>query len=337
MGRRVVTVFGGSGFLGRHVVRRLASEGAIVRVAVRDPEAANFLKPLGEVGQVVPMAADVTDPASVADVVRGASEVVNLVGILFERGRRTFQRVHAEGAANVAKAARDAGVQSFVHISAIGADRTSASGYAKTKAFGEEAVKETFPATTILRPSVVFGPEDGFFNMFASLARFTPVLPVFGCPFPPTVKLFHEGALVDIDIYGDGGTKFQPVYVGDVAKAVTTALGNSQARGRTFELGGPRVYSFKEIMDLLLKQIGRRRLIVPLPFWVGRFEALFLEMLPKPLLTRDQVTLLETDNVVWERALTLSDLGIEATAAEAILPTYLHRYRPQKHQILRVA
>lgn len=329
---RLVTVFGGSGFIGRHLVRRLASAGDIVRVGVRDPEDAMFLKTMGEVGQVVPVAVDVTDPASVAAAVEGAGAVVNLVGILWQWGRSTFRRIHVEGAANVARAAADAGVRRLVHVSAIGADAESASRYAATKAAGEAAVKEAFPEAAIIRPSVVFGPEDKFFNRFAGMARFSPMLPVFGCPFPPRVSLLAGDGLFGIDLYGSGGTRFQPVYVGDVAEAMVRILADRKTSGKTFELGGPRIYTFKEVMELVLAEIGRRRMLIPMPLAIARFNAWFIEKLPNPLLTRDQVTLLEKDNVVGADALSFEDLGIEPTTAEAILPTYLRRFRPPVRQ-----
>jgi NADH dehydrogenase len=328
MSPRVITVFGGSGFLGRHLVGRLAAEGCIVRVAVRDPERASYLKPLGDVGQIVPWPADIADKALVGAAVAGADTVVNLVGILFERGRRTFQRMHVEGAANVAIAAREAGVRRLVQVSALGADARSPAIYGRTKAAGEEAVLNAFPDATILRPSVVFGAEDNFFNLFAGLARLSPVLPVFGCPTFPKVSLFSEDGPVKVDFYGDGGTKFQPVYAGDVADAIMKVLSTADTKGQTFELGGPRVFSFKEMMELMLAVVGRRRLLVPWPFAIAEIQAWFLELYPVPLLTRDQLRLLKRDNVVSAGALTLADLGIDATAAEAILPTYLHVYRP---------
>lgn len=332
-----MTVFGGSGFLGRHLVQRLAAAGAAVRVAVRDVERANFLKVLGDTGQVVPWPADISEPAQVAKALDGAGEAVNLVGILYESGRRTFERIHGEGAATVARAAKAAGVGSLVQVSAIGADAGSQSAYARTKAAGEAAVKAAFPDAVILRPSVVFGPEDNFFNMFAGLARLSPVLPVFGCPTVPKVKLFPEGGLIEVDLYGSGGTRFQPVYVGDVAEAIVKALAEPKCRGKTYELGGPVIYSFKELMDLLLSEIGRKRFLLPLPFAVATVEAFFLERLPKPLLTRDQVTLLKRDNVVAPGALGFKDLGIAPKAAEAILPTYLHRFRPPSRRRRDVA
>lgn len=337
MNPRIVTVFGGSGFLGRHLVKRLAAEGAIVRVAVRDPGGANYLKPLGDVGQIVPWPADVTDRALVGAAVAGADAVVNLVGILFEKGRRTFQRVHVEGAANVAAAAKEAGARRLVQVSALGADANSPAVYGRTKAAGEVAALDAFPDATIVRPSVVFGSEDKFFNLFAGMARLTPVLPVFGCPTIPKVSLFGEDGLVEVDLYGNGGTKFQPVYAGDVADAIMRALSADDSKGRTFELGGPRVYSFKEIMELMLATIGRRRLLVPWPFAIAKLQAWFLELAPVPLLTRDQLKLLQRDNVVSAGALTLADLGIEAVAAEAILPTYLHVYQHSGERVPRIA
>lgn len=332
MENQVVTVFGGSGFLGRHLVKRLAQAGAHIRVCVRDAEAAAFLKVDGDVAQVVPWPADITDPAQVRVATEGADWVVNLVGILFERGKRTFQRLHVEAAGNVAGAAKAAGARRMVHVSAIGADENSPARYGQTKAAGEAAVLNAFPGATIVRPSVVFGPEDNFFNLFAGLARLTPVLPVFGCPVWPKIKLFPEGGLVDIDLYGDGGTRFQPVYVGDVADGIMKILADPSTEGRIYEFGGPRQYSFKEIMELLLAETGRKRLLGPVPFPIAAIEAWFLEFLPKPLLTRDQVKLLTRDNVVSGAFPGFSDLGIEPTAAEAILPTYLHRFRTPVHQ-----
>ncbi len=328
MDKRVITVFGGSGFIGRHLVNRLARTGVPIRVAVRDTEAANFLRVVGDTGQVVPWPADITDPAQVKAAVEGADAVVNLVGILFERGKRTFKRIHVEGAGNVADAARTAGARRLVHVSAIGADENSPARYGRTKWAGEEAVKQAFPGATIIRPSVVFGPEDNFFNLFAGLARLTPVLPVFGCPVWPKIKLFPEGGLVDIDLYGDGGTRFQPVYVSDVAEGIEKILSDPATAGKVFELGGPRSYSFKEIMELLLAEIGRKRFLGPVPFPIAAIEAWFLEFWPKPILTRDQVKLLTRDNVVSGGRPGFKDLGIEPMPAEAILPTYLHRFRP---------
>jgi uncharacterized protein YbjT (DUF2867 family) len=337
MARHVVTVFGGSGFLGRHLIRRLAASGAIVRAAVRDPEAALFLKPMGEVGQIVPFGCDITDPALTALAVQDADWVVNLVGILAPWGRRTFQALHVDGAANVAAAAQAAGVKRLIQVSSLAADATSASVYARTKAAGEEAVLAAFPDATLMRPSVVFGPEDKFFNLFAGLARLTPAMPVFGCPLVPKVTLCDDAPGFRIDLYGAGGTRFQPVYVGDVADAIMAALDRPETPGKTYELGGPKVYSFKDIMDLMLRETGRRRYLVPLPFAVARLYAWFLEKWPKPVLTRDQLKLLERDNVVGAGALTLEDLGVEATTVECILPSYLRRFRPPRMHSPRTA
>lgn len=323
----LVTVFGGSGFLGRHLIARLAARGDTVRAAVRDTEAAKFLKTMGNPGQIVPFQADITKPDQAAQAAAGADAVVNLVGILSEWRSRTFRRVHAEGAGIVARAAKEAGARRLVQVSAIGAEKTSESEYARSKAAGEAIALDVYPEATIVRPSVVFGPEDGFFNLFAGLARLSPVLPVFGCPVIPKVTLFGDGGPLGVDIYGDGGTKFQPVYVGDVADAIEAILQDPHTRSRTYELGGPRIYSFKEIMELVLAETGRRCWLAPIPFAVAGIEAWFLEKWPEPLLTRDQVKLLKRDNVVADGALTLRDLRLRPTAAETILPTYLGRFR----------
>ena len=305
MARGLITVFGGSGFIGRHLVRRLARQGWIIRVAVRRPSEALFLKPLGDVGQITPIRAPVQDPAAVQAAVAGARAVVNLVGILYERGARSFAAVHARAPQSIASAAAEAGAERLVQVSAIGADLHAEADYARSKAAGEAAVKTAFPSASILRPSVVFGPEDDFFNRFAVMARLSPALPLIG----------------------GGETKFQPVYVGDVAEAIATCLIDPDCQGKTYELGGPRVYTFKELMELLLAQIGRRRLLLPLPFALADLQAMFLEKLPVPPLTRDQVKLLRHDNVVSPGALTLADLGITPVAAESVVPTYLDRYR----------
>ena len=328
MSKHIVTVFGGSGFLGRHVVRRLASSGAIVRVAVRDPIAAEYLKPMGDAGQIVPIGIDIRHPHQVAAAVAGAETVINLVGILFQSGQATFDAIQRQGAHNIAAAAQASGAKRLVHISALGADANSQSDYARSKAAGEDAVRQAFPSAIILRPSILFGPDDNFFNRFAGLVRISPFLPVFGCPMPPKVSLLTGGALCAIDLFGHGGTRFQPVYVSDVADAIMAALRDGTAAGRTFELGGPTVYSFKQLMELLLAVTRRKRCLMPVPFMAATMAGFFLEMLPNPLLTRDQVTLMECDNIVANDALGLANLGIPATPAEAILPTYLARYRP---------
>lgn len=301
----VVTVFGASGFIGRYVVREIARTGARVRAAVRRPEHAGFLKPMGDVGQITPMAANIRDDASVAAAVAGADTVINLVGILYEQGRQRFSDVQAEGARRVAAAAKAAGAERLVQMSAIGADPDSDSLYASTKGIAERHVRDIFPDASIVRPSIVFGPEDDFFNRFAALARFVPALPLIG----------------------GGHTRFQPVHVGDIADAIAAAAAGKGAPGMTYEFGGPRIYTFRRLMEMILHEIGRKRLLVPVPFPVATAQAAILELSPFPLLTRDQVRLLRHDNVVSGELPGLDDLGIEATALEAILPTYLRRYR----------
>jgi len=303
--RKVAAVFGGSGFVGRYIVKRLAGRGYIVRVGVRDPERANVLKPMGALGQIVPIATNVRDEASVSALVAGAEVVVNCVGILYETGSQTFQALHAEAPGRIGRAAAAAGTARVVHISAIGADPASPSLYARTKAEGEAALHAAFPKAVVLRPSIVFGPEDDFFNQFAALARILPALPLFG----------------------GGGTRFQPVYVGDVADAAMAALDRTDAAGRTYELGGPKIYTFREILEFILKTTGRRRLLLSIPYAVGAIQARLFELLPKPLLTRDQLLLLQRDNVVAPGSPTLADLGITPKAVEAIVPTYLARFR----------
>jgi NADH dehydrogenase len=275
-------------------------------VAVRRPSRAGFLKPMGDVGQITPIRAPIQDQIAVESAVAGADAVINLVGILYERRHQTFAAVHDRGAQTVAAASAAAGVACLVQVSALGADLHGAADYARSKGAGEAAVRTACPDAVILRPSVVFGPEDGFFNRFAEMARISPVLPLIG----------------------GGGTRFQTVYVGDVADAIAKCVSDPACAGRTYELGGPHVFTFKELMELLLRQIHRRRLLVPWPFALAELQAAFFELLPVPPLTRDQVRMLRHDNVVAEGALTLADLGIAPTAAEVILPTYLDRYRP---------
>ena len=316
----LVTVFGGSGSIGRQVVKLLAQRGDQVRVAVRDPQAALFLKSMGDVGQVTPVQANIRNIGSVHSAVVGADLVVNLVGILNESGPQRFPVVQTQGAQNVATAAAAAGAQSFVHLSAIGASQTSPSAYARSKAAGEEAVLEAFPRASILRPSVVFGPHDQFFNRFAALSKFPMPLPVFGCGFP---KMTMEG----LKIYGDGGTRFQPVYVGDVAQAIIACLENAETNGKIYELGGPQIYSFCELMELILLHTRRWRPLIPIPFSIASAMGFFMGFLPKPILTLDQVRQLAIDNVVSDTSLTLGDLGISPRAAEVILPEMLEFYR----------
>jgi len=303
-----VVVFGGSGFIGRYVVKRLAEAGSPVRVACRDTERAKFLKPMGAVGQIAPVLANVRYPDTVVRACEGVDAVVNLVGILVESGAQRFDAVQAEGAGAIAQAAAAAGARKLVHLSAIGADADGDSLYAHSKAAGEAAIHAAFPSATILRPSVVFGPEDDFFNRFADLARLSPALPLI-----------------------DGGhTRMQPVYVGDVADAVCHALNHTACENQTYELGGPQVMTMREIMEYTLEQTGQKRLLVPLPSAIAAFKARFLELLPKPPLTRDQLKLLAVDNVVGKGAKTLADLGIQPTPIDAVAPRYLARFRGAK-------
>lgn len=319
-----VTVFGGSGFIGRHLARRLAETGAVVRIAVRHPAGAADLRPQGDVGQIVPIRADVTDADQVAAAVKGADVVVNLVGILAERGRQTFDAVHHRAAGSIAEAATAEGAKRLVHMSALGANKNSNSLYASTKALGEEAVLKAFPSATILRPSVVFGPEDNFFNLFAAIARLSPVLPVFGAS--PLI-VTAPGKPPKFKLFGKGGPKFQPAFVGDVAEAIVRAAESRDAEGKRYELGGPRTYTFKDLLDVLLKEINRRRILIPMPLPLLAVKAAILETFGLKIITRDQVRLLSRDNVVARRALTFADLGIQPKTVEIILPTYLDRFR----------
>lgn len=323
MARRVVTVFGGSGFIGRNVVKQLAARGWVVRAAVRDPIAAEFLRPMGEVGQVTPLRADLSDPKAVAMAVAGADAVVNAVGILYESGKRTFDAVHVKGAATVAQAAKAAGVKALVHLSALGADKNSESAYGRSKAAGEEAVLSAFPGAVILRPSVVFGADDDFFNRFGRMAKMSPVLPVFVTDgFKPVCG--ESGCT--LDLFGSGGPTFQPVSVGDVAKAAVLGLEDPRHAGKTFELGGPRRYTMKEIMELVNASTGLNRTLVPIPFGLGMIQAGFLQLLPVPPLTRDQMRMMKVNNVVRGGKPGLAELGIVPSAAEAVLPLYMKRY-----------
>ena len=305
----LVTVVGGTGFVGRYVVRALAREGWRVRVAARNPGAAPELKVMGEVGQIEFASANLRDPRRVALAVADATAVVNLVGVLQESGAQRFDALQAEGAGRLAQAAAEAGVKRFVQISAIGADARSASAYARTKAEGEARVRAAFPAATVLRPSIVFGPEDDFFNRFGRMAVLSPALPLIG----------------------GGKTRMQPVYAGDVGSAVAAALVRDDAAGRTYELGGPAVETFRDLMQLLLDETGRRRALVPVPFPVagmmGKAGDLVAAFGLKAPITADQVELLKRDNVVDPACPGLRDLGVEPTAIEAVLPTYLWTYR----------
>jgi uncharacterized protein YbjT (DUF2867 family) len=306
MSTSLVTIFGGTGFLGRHTVRALAKAGHRIRVAVRYPNRGFFLPPMGVVGQIALVKCNVSESEQVEAAVRGADAVINLTGILYQSGEQTFDSVHVEAAETIAKTAKAAGARTLVHVSAIGADKQADSSYATSKGEGELRVREAFASAAILRPSLVFGPEDDFFNRFAALARILPALPLIG----------------------GGHTKFQPVFVGDVAEAIVRCAEEPELGGKTYELGGPTVYTFKELMEIILRETGRKRLLVPVPFALATLKAMFLQFLPKPLLTPDQVTLLKSDNVVVG-ADTLTTLGIVPTSVEAEVPAYLWRFRPK--------
>ena len=331
MARKIITVFGGSGFIGRHLVRRLAAKGYAVRAAVRDVEGAAHLKPMGDAGQVVAWPTDIKNLASVRAAIEGSYAVINLVGILSPWGKQTFDAVHVEGARNVATVASALGIKRLIHMSALGASLKSESRYAQTKAMGESAVSDIYPSATIMRPSVVFGPEDRFFNIFASLTRFSVTLPVIGAPIIPKIELGGEHG-ISIDFFGKGGPAFQPVYVGDVAEAMVNALEDSSTAGQTYELGGPAQYSFKALMEIILSVTGRSRILMPVCFTAAELVGFFIEKLPKPWLTRDQVALMHDDNVLSGDLPGLSDLGVQSHTVEAVLPTYLDRFRTRNHK-----
>lgn len=305
MSGELVTIFGGSGFIGKILVQHLAKAGYRIRVATRRPNSALMVKPLGELGQVHITQANLKNKASIEAAVNGADIVINLVGILFESGSQTFNKIQAKGAGLIAEAATNAGVSKLVHLSAIGADENSTSNYAKSKAAGEALVREKFPKATIVRPSVVFGADDSFFNKFAAIAKMFQILPV---------------------ICGD--TKFQPVYVGDVATAIENILQNDETSGKTYELGGPKVFSFRELMVMVNDVTQQNVPLIPVPLPLARFKAFFLGMMPNPMVTMDQLRLMENDNVVRKGAKTLKDLDVAATPVEAVIASYLIHYRP---------
>jgi uncharacterized protein YbjT (DUF2867 family) len=309
MATKLITVFGGSGFIGRHLVQALVKRGHRIRVAVRRPDLAGHLQPLGTVGQIQPIQANLRYRPSVEAAVKGADAVINLVGILAESGKQSFQAVQAEGARSVARAVQEFGVGIFVQMSALGADLSSPSHYAQSKARGEDYARTLVPEATIIRPSVVFGPEDRFFNQFAALARILPVLPLIG----------------------GGKTRFQPVFVGDVAELIARVVDAEARPAMTYELGGPKVMNFRHVLEYILEVTQRKRLLLPLPFPLAMAKASFLELLPNPLLTRDQVLLLQGDTIVSKTAIderrTLEGAGISPASVEAVVPTYLYRFR----------
>ena len=302
MASKLVTVFGGSGFLGRQIVKCLAAEGSNVRVAVRHPERASLLKGFARDSQIELVRANVWDESTVARAVKNSTWVINTVGHYMEKSGATFDAIHGQGAHNVARQAGNAGVERLIHISGVGADPASDSPYVRARGIGEDLVKGAFEGVTILRPSVIFGPDDSFFNTLAGLARQMLVLPLFGT----------------------GRTKLQPVFVGNVAEACVRVLADPSTQGKLYELGGPRIYTYKTLMNLVLEHVGKRRALVPVPFFVWDTLAALLSVLANPPLTRDQVKLMKSDNVVGETALTLEDLGIDPTPVEEVLPTYIY-------------
>jgi NADH dehydrogenase len=308
-GTRLVTVFGGSGFLGRNLVRELAKNGWRIRVAVRHPDSAYFLKPAGRVGQIQIVKCNVRSDADVRAALAHADAAVNLVGIIAQTGRQRFKALHVEAPGRIARLAREVGVARLAHISALGASADAPSQYFRTCWEGEERVRVAYPDAAIIRPSLLFGPDDDFFNKFAWILRLAPRF----LPIPILI--------------GGGHTPFQPVYVGDVAAAIVRVLDDPANAGKIFELGGPETVTFKQILQLVLKETRRKRFLVPVPFFVARIQGAILQFLPMKLLTLDQVRMLETDCVVSGKYPGLKELGIAATAIEAIVPAYLWRFR----------
>lgn len=301
----IATIFGGTGFVGTQIVRELANQGYRIKVITRIPESAYFLKPCGDVGQIVPIACDYSDNAALSAAIKGSDIVINCIGVLYQKGKKQrFARLHTDLPAAIAAACKKHDVKRFVQISALACERGT-SKYAQSKIAGEKAILKNFPDATILRPSIIFGEDDSFFNMFASMAQILPALPLIG----------------------GGHTKFQPVYVGDVADAVMATLAKNESKGQVYELGGPDVLSFRELFALMFEYTGQKRCLISLPFWLAKIQAFFLSLLPKPLLTPDQVQSLKTDNVCQGNLPGLHDLGIQPTNMRLILPRYLELYR----------
>lgn len=299
-----IVIFGGSGFVGRYVVQRLAKLGHSINVVSRSPEDNIAAKPAGPVGQISFTSGSITNEDDIKKTIKNTDIVINLVGILYSKRKQSFAAVHARGAEHVAMYAKEAGVKRFIQMSALGVDKKSVSYYARSKLAGEEAVLAAFKNATIIRPSVIFGEEDNFFNLFAAMSSISPFLPLIG----------------------GGKTKFQPVYVCDVADAIVSILESPDSKGKIYELGGPEILTFKQVLQYILSVTCRKRLLLPIPFVFAKLQAFFLEFLPVPPLTRDQVNLLKTDNVVSKKALTLSDLNITPTPVDAVVPHYLSRF-----------
>lgn len=304
--QHTITIIGGSGFIGSYIVKELAQTGAAIKIACRHPDRALYLKPAGRVGQIAPTYIDLTKADTITKAIEGSDYVINLVGLLFEKGKQDFASAHAKGPERLAKIAKEQGVKKFIHMSALGVGKHNKAKYTRTKAMGEKAVLAAFPEATIIRPSVVFGPEDNFFNQFAKMTAVSPFLPLIG-----------------------GGTnQMQPVYVADVAKAFAAIIQKQGTEGIIYEIGGPTAYSFKALMELILTTIDKKRTLLPIPFIVAKFIAFFMEFMPTPLLTRDQVELLKTDNILDGSCPGLKELGITPTSVEAVLPAMLAYYRP---------
>ena len=303
--QKIIAIFGAGGFLGKHLMRQLTKLGYRVKAATRNPYLKGYLKPLGGPGQIELFKVNIFDEQDVRKVLKDCDFVINLVGILYETKRQKFEQIHSQFPLLLSNLCNELGIKNLIHISALGIREKHSSKYMQSKFEGEKNIKDTFKPSVILRPSVVFGPEDKFFNTFASLAQFSPILPLIG----------------------GGKTKFAPIYVGDVAKAIVKALELNNYEPKIYELGGPENYSFKELMNILLTEIKKKRFLLPIPFSAARFQSYFLQMLPNPLLTPDQVELLKYNNIVTGEYPVLKDLGITGTTIQSILPKYIYRFR----------
>ncbi len=323
MKKPLVTVFGGSGFLGRYIVRLLAKNGFNIRVAVRDAEKAAFLSTAGEIGQISIVPTSISSLTDLNKAIEGSSFVINCVGILYEKGKRTFNNLHAVAPGNIAKISKEHKVKKLIHISALGVSLDSKSSYAQSKARGEELIFINYQEATILRPSVVFGKDDSFINKFANLSKYFPILPYFSKVVP------HQE--------GGGGTKFQPVYVTDIAKSILKILSSNDHNRKIFDIVGPKIYDMREILNLIINYTERKPWVCAFPFWFGHSISLFLQFFPNPLITPDQIKLLRIDNVSEKKLPQLKDLGIEPTPMESVIPTYLKRFKPyQQDKRIRV-
>ena len=303
--QKIIAIFGGGGFLGKHLMRQLTKLDYRVKVATRNPYLKGYLKPLGNPGQIELLKTNIFNSDDVKKVLKDCDSVINLVGILYETRKQKFNQIHAKFPYMLANLSNELGIRNLVHVSALGVKEKSVSKYMQSKLEGEKNIQEIFKSSVILRPSVCFGPEDKFFNTFASIAQFSPFLPLIG----------------------GGKTKFEPIYVGDVGKAIVKALELNNLKPKIYELGGPESYSFKELMEILLKEIKKKRFLLPIPFGVAKFQSYFLQMLPKPILTADQIELLKQNNVISGEFPLLKDLGISGTPIQSVLPKYIYRFR----------